>query len=252
MTRLIVTPDPQAAAEHAARWIADALRDALERRGVAHLSLAGGNTPRRAYQLLAGLLGDWSAVELWYGDERCVNPDDPRSNHRLIADSLLAGIEGPPPSEHRIPGELGPEAAARAYAEELRAHVPPARQEGAPTLDVALLGMGADGHTASLFPGHPEVLDDSGALCLPVRDAPKPPPERVTLSLAVLRDARHCLLLTTGREKARAAAAVLAGPDPRTPASLLASERLRIVLDAAADPTPADPRPDDPTTEPLI
>jgi 6-phosphogluconolactonase len=237
VTDLTTLPDPQAAAEHAAAEIARALREALAQRGVAHLSLAGGNTPRPAYELLASLLEDWSAVELWYGDERCVGPEDPESNHRLVADSLLAQIPGRGPREHRILGELGPEAAAQAYASELRARVAPAAQGGAgglPILDVALLGIGEDGHTASLFPGDPAVEDTSGALCLPVYDAPKPPPERVTLSLPVLRAARHCLLLVAGAGKADALAAALAGPDPRVPSSLLASERLHVVVDAAA------------------
>ena len=244
MTRLTTVADPDAAAERAAQEIARALTDAIERRGVAHFALAGGNTPRRAYELLAGLLADWSAVELWYGDERCVGPKDPESNHRLTAESLLAGIRGTQPLEHRIRGELGPELAAQAYAEELRARVAPAEEPDAspelPVLDVALLGIGEDGHTASLFPGHPEVLDESGALCLPVHAAPKPPPARVTLSLPVLRAARRCLLLVTGAGKADALAAVLAGPDPRVPASLLASQRLHVLADdAAAPPAPA-------------
>jgi 6-phosphogluconolactonase len=266
VTRLTTVADPAAATERAAELIARGLRDAIERRGIAHLSLAGGNTPRRAYELLAGMLDDWSAVELWYGDERCVDPEDPESNHRLVADSLLAkladlgragragggaGPENPDgqagrgaPRENRILGELGPDAAAAAYAEQLRARVRPAEEDGAdgadglPILDVALLGLGEDGHTASLFPGHPEVLDDSGALCLPVRNAPKPPPERVTLSLPVLRAARHCLLLATGAGKSDALAAVLAGPDPHVPASLLASGRLQIVIDDSAAPVP--------------
>jgi 6-phosphogluconolactonase len=237
VTKLTVMPDAQAAASHAAGEIARALREALERRGVAHLSLAGGATPRRAYELLAGLVEDWSAVELWYGDERCVGPEDPESNHQLVAGSLLAGISAPPGLEHRILGELGPDAAAAAYATLLRERVPAEEDgvaSGLPTLDLALLGLGEDGHTASLFPGHPEVQNDSGALCLPVRDAPKPPPERVTLSLPVLRAARGCLLLVTGAGKAEALAAVLTGPDPRVPASLLTSERLHVVADAAA------------------
>ncbi len=242
MTRLLTFVDLEAAAAHTAQEIARVLREAVERRGVAHLSLAGGSTPRRAYQLLGGLLEDWSAVELWYGDERCVGPEDPESNHRLVADSLLDHLRGPSrPLEHRIPGELGPEEAARAYAALLRERVPPATEGGAggpggglPSLDLALLGLGEDGHTASLFPGHPEVEDDSGALCLPVRSAPKPPSERVTLSLSVLRAARGCLLLVTDAGKAPALASVLAGPDLRVPASLLASERLLVVADAAA------------------
>ncbi len=238
MTRLTTVADAESAAARAAAEIARALTDALERRGVAHLALAGGNTPRRAYELLAELLADWSAVELWYGDERCVGPDDPESNHRLVAESLLARIPGAPPREHRIAGELGAEQAATAYEVQLRAHVPPA---GEPALDLALLGIGEDGHTASLFPGHPEVEDGSGALCLPVHHAPKPPPDRVTLSLPMLRAARRCLLLVTGAGKADALAAVLGGPDPHVPASLLESTRLHVLADdAAAPPAPRD------------
>jgi 6-phosphogluconolactonase len=280
VTRLTTLPDAHAAAEYAAREIARTLREAVDRRGVAHLALAGGNTPRLAYQLLAGLIDDWSAVELWYGDERCVEPDDPESNHRLVAESLLAYIpaavrqpdipaavrqpdipaavrqpdrepvaQASPkqrvlPLEHRILGELGPDAAAQAYATELRARAAPAAQGGLPALDVSLVGIGEDGHTASLFPGHPEVEDSSGALCLPVRNSPKPPPERVTLSLPVLRAARCSLLLATGAGKAEALAAALAGPDPRVPASLLASERLHVVADTAAA---ARAHPDDPS-----
>jgi 6-phosphogluconolactonase len=243
MTRLTTVADAESAAARAARDIARALTDALERRGVAHLALAGGNTPRRAYELLAELLPDWSAVELWYGDERCVGPDDPESNHRLVVESLLARIPGARPREHRIVGELGAAEAAKAYEAELRAHVPPTEE---PTLDLALLGIGEDGHTASLFPGHPEVRDGSGALCLPVHDAPKPPPDRVTLSLPMLRAARRCLLLATGAGKADALAAVLAGPDPHVPASLLASARLHVLADDAAAPPAPMPPDDDP------
>jgi 6-phosphogluconolactonase len=248
MTRLTTVADPEAAAQRAAQEIARALQDSLERRGTAHLALAGGSTPRRAYELLADLLPDWSAVELWYGDERCVDPQDPESNHQLVLQSLLARISGAAPREHRILGELGAEAAARAYAEELRTAVPTVEEpesshvessHGIPVLDLALLGIGEDGHTASLFPGHPEVRDSSGALCLPVHDAPKPPPDRVTLTLPVLRAARRCLLLVTGAGKADALATVLAGPDPHVPASLLASGRLQVLADdAAAPPAP--------------
>jgi 6-phosphogluconolactonase len=245
VTRLTTVADSEAAAGRAAQEIARALQDALERRGAAHLALAGGNTPRRAYELLADLLPDWSAVELWYGDERCVDPDGDESNHKLVTEALLARIAGCPPHEHRVLGELGPEAAARAYADELRARVAPAGERehsaGLPALDVALLGLGEDGHTASLFPGHPEATDASGALCLPVRDSPKPPPERVTLSMPMLRAARRCLLLVTGAGKADALAAVLAGPDPHVPASLLASGRLHVLADDAAAP-PASAR----------
>lgn len=269
MTRLSELPDAQAAAVFAAREIADALREALERRGAAHVALCGGNTPRPAYEALAGLVEDWGAIELWYGDERCVGPDDPQSTHRLVVESLLAGIVGPPPVEHRVHGELGAEAAAEAYERELWARVPveppttpagpptmpagppttpvqpptapqPSTPDGSPTapnlpsLDLALVGLGEDGHTASLFPGNPAVDETSGALCLAVHDAPKPPPDRVTLSVPMLRAARRCLLLVTGSGKAQALAAAMSGPDRAVPGSLLGGDRLHVVADAAA------------------
>jgi 6-phosphogluconolactonase len=234
VTELTVFPDFEAAAAYAAAEITRAVEEALADRGAAHLCLAGGETPRRAYELLGPLVREWSTVELWYGDERCVEPTDPSSNHRLVASSLLGSIPGPPPVEHRIEGERGAGPAARGYEALLRERVPPAEEGGPPAFDFALLGLGEDGHTASLFPGLPEVDDDSGWLCLPVLDAPKPPPERVTLSLPVLRAARRCVVLAVGAAKASAVAGVLAGPDARVPASLLSSDRLEVVVDTVA------------------
>jgi 6-phosphogluconolactonase len=237
VTRISTFPDLQTAAAHTAVEIAAKLREALEQRGVAHLALSGGNSPRPAYEALAGRLDDWSAVQLWYCDERCVSPDTPESTHRLVRETLLdpiAALGRTPPREHRVRGELPPEQAAREYERELRASVAFADDNGLPVLDVALLGIGEDGHIASLFPDHSQVSDDSGALCLPVHDSPKPPPERVTLTLPMLRAARHALLLVAGAGKAEAVAAMLRGPDPRVPASLVASERLHVIADATA------------------
>jgi 6-phosphogluconolactonase len=233
MTRLTTVADAEAAAARAAEVIARHLTDARERRGIAHLSLAGGSTPRRAYELLAPLL-DWDGVHLWFGDERCVGPQDPESNYRMVAESLLARADVPVDQVHRVLGEEGPDDAADAYAAELRAHVAPDAQ-GMPVLDVAHLGLGEDGHTASLFPDHP-ALDVEDAPCVAVRDSPKPPPERVSLTLPVLRAARSTILLTAGAGKAQAVAAVLAGPDRHVPASLLASNRFEVIVDDAAAP----------------
>ena len=108
-------------------------------------------------------------------------------------------------------------------------------------LDIALLGLGEDGHTASLFPGFPEI-DQPLEVALPVYGSPKPPPERVTLGLGVLLAARRCILLTAGASKADAIAAVLAGPDRHVPASLLASGRLHVITDDAAAPPPVGQR----------
>ncbi len=243
MTAVDRLSDADAACAFAAARIAAALAHSLSERGRAHFSLAGGNTPRRAYQLVAPLLGDWSAVELWYGDERCVQPDDPDSNHRLVAESLLTAIAhagSEPPLEHRILGELGAEPAARQYEALLRERVP-ADADEVPALDVSLLGLGEDGHTASLFPGHPEV-SVVDALCVAVHDSPKPPPDRVTLTLPVLRAARSTLLLVTGAGKAQALAGVLAGADPSVPASLVGGPRLHVIADEAALPGGPPPR----------
>lgn len=206
------------AAARAAEVLATAIAGARTVRGRAHVALAGGSTPRRCYELLGPLLDDWRDVHLWFGDERCVAPEDPAANARLVAESLAA----PGATVHRIAGELGPEPAAAAYAQEL----------GEVTLDVALLGLGEDGHTASLFPRSP-ALDASGP-AVGVRDAPKPPPERVSLTLPLLNASHRIVLLVTGAGKAAALARALGAPDRATPASLLAREHLEVVADAAA------------------
>ena len=232
MIHLSVHPDPEATAAAAADLIADRIAAAQSARGIAHVSLAGGTTPRRAYELLAARLADREHVDWWFGDERCVPPDDPESNYRLVSESLIAG--GIPAGRvHRVHGEDPPERAAAAYASELEREVP-RNADGMPVLDVALLGLGEDGHTASLFPRDPS-LDVTDALAVPVV-AVKPPPNRITLTLPVLRAARDVIVLATGAGKRDAVTRVLAGPDPATPASLLADANVTLVVDAAAAP----------------
>lgn len=225
MTELSVHPDGEAAAAAAASLLARLVAEAQQARGAAHVSLAGGNTPRRAYQLLAPMLADPENVDWWFGDERCVPADDPDSNFRLVAESLLASGRVPAGRVHRIAGELPPAEAADLYADELRA---------APALDVAFLGLGEDGHTASLFPGDAS-LDVRDRLAVPVVAA-KPPPNRITLTLPVFEAARAVVILATGAGKKDAVARVLAGPDRATPASLLGGGALTLVLDEAAAP----------------
>jgi 6-phosphogluconolactonase len=210
--------DAEDVASRAADAIATAVAAARTVQGIAHLGLTGGSTPRRCYELLGPLLDSWEDVHLWYGDERCVPPDDPESNAGMVGQALLA----PGAVEHRMPGELGPFRGAQAYAAEL----------GDTVVDLTLNGMGPDGHTASLFPDHPMLHAEGVAVC--VRDSPKPPPERVTLTLGKLNEARTILLLVTGAEKAPMLARLIAGPDPEVPASLLARDRLEIIADAAA------------------
>jgi 6-phosphogluconolactonase len=237
MTRITTFADPEATAERASVEIARALESARAQRGVAHLALSGGSTPARTYELLAGTLEDWDGVEIWFADERCVGPEDEESNYRMAAETLLrpAGID--PVRVHRMEGELGPEEGARRYAEAL-AHSSATAEQALPVLDLIALGIGPDGHVASLFPGAPTLDAGEQAICLGVHDSPKPPPERITLSLAMLRAARRCLLLATGAGKADAIAAALAEPTHHVPASLLVRERLTVIVDDAASPTP--------------
>ena len=162
MTRLTVEASAERAAEAAAALVVAALEEALAERGRAHMALAGGSTPRRTYELLGPRLGDWGAVELWFGDDRAVPPDDPESNFGMVAGTLLVGAAIPDGNVHRIAGELEAREAADAYAAELRGRVP-LNSEGIPVLDVALLGLGEDGHTASLYPGD-QPLEQGGRL----------------------------------------------------------------------------------------
>lgn len=210
--------DPEAAAQRAAEVLATAISSARVVHGEAHVALAGGDTPRRAYELLGPMLGDWEKVHLWFGDERCVPGDHPDSNARMAA----AALDAPGATVHRIPGELGPEEAAAAYSAEL----------GDTVLDAVLLGLGPDGHTASLFPGAPEL--EATGVAVAVRDSPKPPPERVSLTLGKLNEAARIVLLTAGESKREAVARVLGDPDPATPASLLDRDKLELIADEAA------------------
>ncbi len=220
--------DGDAVATRAATLIGELLDATLTSRGRAHLALAGGTTPAGAY---AQLRRDrWSGVELWFGDERCVGPEDPESNYLMVAQTLLDHAPGA--LVHRIEGELGPERAAAAYDALLRERV--GSDDGLlPVLDILLLGIGEDGHTASLFPHNP-ALAVHGMACVAVHDAPKPPPDRVSLSLDVLRCARSAILLASGAGKADALARALAQPDPAVPASLLDRGRLTVIADSAA------------------
>jgi 6-phosphogluconolactonase len=210
----------EAAVERAADVIATTIASARTVRGEAHIALSGGSTVGQVYRALGPKLPDWRDVHLWYGDERVVPLDDPESNHRLATGTL----DAPDAVWHPLAVDLGCEGAAAAYAEEL----------GDTVIDLALNGMGPDGHTASLFPGHPMLHAEGIAVC--VRDSPKPPAERVTLTLGKLNESRRIMVLVTGAEKKPMLARVLAGPDPELPASLLARDRLEVIADAAALP----------------
>ena len=186
-----------------------------------HIALAGGSTPRRAYQLAAVLRPDWSDTELWWGDDRCVEPADARSNYRLVREALLDGIARPPGAVHRVRGEGDCEEAAMLYDRAL---------EGV-RLDLVLLGLGDDGHTASLFP-HDPALDERERRAVAVQ---RPDVARVTMTLPVLNAARRIVFLVVGADKAEAAARAFgADPSPDVPASLVRAETTVAVLDRAA------------------
>lgn len=238
MTRLTTCPDAETVAVRAAAVIERQLQRARDERGEAHVALSGGTTPGRTYELLAATRAEWSAVDVWFADERCVPAEDEQSNYRLAAETLLGPAGVPPARVHRMEGELGPEQGAGSYARALTERAP--LDDGAlPVLDVIVLGIGPDGHVASLFPGAATLDADERAVCLGVHHSPKPPPERITLSLGVLRAARSCILLATGASKADAVSAMLAEPSRSVPASLLRRERLTVIVDDAAAPPPA-------------
>ena len=188
MGEFTVLESAEDVASAAAADIAEALRD-----GARSLVLAGGTTPRRCYELLSRMEVDWGRVSILFGDERCVRPDHPDSNYRMAREALLDRVS--PATVYRMPAELGPDEAAGLYAHVVAAVAP---------LDVVVLGVGEDGHTASLFPGHP-ALNATG-LAVGIRDSPKPPSQRVTLTLAALQAARRVIILATGAGKADAVA----------------------------------------------
>src|SRR5258705_1030647 len=150
-TELRVEEGPEQVAAAALEVVVDAVRRARDERRVAHVSLAGGNTPKLTYQELDGALGGFGGVEFWFNDERSVPPDDPLSNFKMVVEAL-----GDHPTLHRIAGESDPASAAQAYERELRSRIETTNDDGVPIFDLHVLGIGEDGHTAALFPGHPE------------------------------------------------------------------------------------------------
>ncbi|MBZ4415391.1 6-phosphogluconolactonase [Myxococcus sp. RHSTA-1-4] len=186
-------------AQEAAAWMARSLQDALATRPRASLALSGGGTPGPAYRALADMKLPWERVDVFFVDERFVPPDHAESNYRLVEDTLLKPLRLPSSQVFRMEGEREDrDAAARDYEAKLP-----------PVLDVVLLGMGPDGHTASLFPGHPALEERERRVLAVV--GPKPPPWRMTLTLPVLLSARAVLNLVAGAGKADAVRRALAG-----------------------------------------
>jgi 6-phosphogluconolactonase len=216
-------PDLQVSDDPAAPF-ARLIADAAARGG--SIVLTGGSTPGKAYARAAALEPDWGGVTLWWGDERCVPPDDERSNFRLARETLLDRLEDPPAAVNRIRGELTPAAAADELHDAL---------DGV-HLDLVLLGLGPDGHIASLFPGSPQLsVEDRRATSGPA--GLEPFVDRVTMTLPTIHSAGHIAFLVTGEEKAEAVSRAFQGDiTAHIPASLLrlAPAPLTVFLDRAA------------------
>jgi 6-phosphogluconolactonase len=218
---IVVVDDEEAAARAVAERLAEAARHG------GHIVLTGGSTPRRAYELAAELEPNWMRTELYFTDERCVPADDENSNYRLVKTALLDRLREPPAVVHRMPGELPRDQGAIEYERE---------ELGNEAFDLVLLGLGPDGHVASLFP-NAHTLAEHERRVLGAEAGLEPFVDRITLTLPALNGARELLFLVTGEGKADAAARALAGsPDRATPGSLARATggRTWAVLDRAA------------------
>ncbi|HEX3550530.1 MAG TPA: 6-phosphogluconolactonase [Candidatus Elarobacter sp.] len=233
--QLTVLPDARALAEAAADHIVEVLASALRRHDIAHIGLSGGSTPRAVNALLVTAprrdAVDWARVVFWFGDERCVPPGDAQSNYRMNRETLLDPLRINPAQVHRMRGEDDPAAAAADYDAVLQ------RELGEPArLDLLLLGMGPDGHTASLFPGTVAGMD-ADKRCI-AHYVPQIRMWRITLTPRAINAARNVAITAGGAEKADALHGVLEGPKQTDvyPAQLVHPHdgKLRWLVDAAA------------------
>ncbi len=199
ITRWHIFDDPDAVAAEAVQRILNSASQAISERGVFRLVLSGGHTPEATYRLLVGADTDWSCWEIYFGDERCLPVEDPDRNSIMADNTFLDSVAIPAANIYPMPSEKGAEAAAKEYEAVVKAAIP---------FDVVLLGIGEDGHTGSLFPGQKHPTDE---LVHPVHNSPKPPLDRVTMSVRALSDAQEVLVLATGEGKQDAIKAWKAG-----------------------------------------
>jgi 6-phosphogluconolactonase len=245
MRDLRIYPDPSNLTQAVADFFVENASKAIVERGIFNVLLSGGSTPRGVYLRLAEshLTSKiaWGKIHLFWGDERCVSPDDVNSNYRMVRENLLEHVTIPAGNVHRIKSELEPERAATQYEEEMRNFFFPKRQEEAeiPAFDLILLGMGLDGHTASLFPGD-EAISEVSKWVLAVEHTKPPPPlvPRVTVTPVLINTGREVIFLVTGEEKAARLERVLSDPytPDRLPAQIIKPKngRLTWFLDEAA------------------
>jgi 6-phosphogluconolactonase len=190
-----------------------------------HVVLTGGSTPRNAYERAAAQRPDWSGVDVWFTDERCVPPDHEQSNFRMVSVALLDRVEGA--SVHRMQGELSPQDGAAAYERELD-------ESGPGAFDLMLLGVGPDAHICSLFPSDDALAERERRVVGVEMAGMAPLVPRITLTLPAVNSTRQVVFLITGEDKAEAVARVFSGrPDPRAPGSLVEGSP-RVLMDAAA------------------
>ncbi len=235
--KILVYRDPDDLARAAAEVFVERAAEAIADGGRFSVAMAGGNTPKQVYALLASEAFkervEWGRVHVFFGDERCVPPEHPESNYRMVLETLLSKVPIPQKNVYRIKGELAPQQAAAAYEVELRKYFTAA---SAPRFDLVLLGMGEDGHTASLFPGS-AALNEKNAW-VAVNWVAQLNSFRITLTLTALNAAANIVFLVSGLQKAKRLAEVLNGPfDPlRLPAQTIRPTNGSLVwmLDAEA------------------
>ena len=200
MDGLRVLADAEAVARAAAEFLGDQISRCVAAKGECHVALPGGSTPARCLELLSGMDLPWRSIHWYLGDERCYPVAHPERNDSMIERQLWSRIDAPAENRHPIPAEMGPAEAAGLYD---------ALINRLDRLDIVMLGIGEDGHTASLFPGN-RALEDSAAV-VAVYDAPKPPPERVSLGLNTIQSADRRIVLVSGSSKRAAMNALRQG-----------------------------------------
>jgi len=195
-----IFPDAEAVAQAAAEFLYDQITTCVNAKAVCHVALPGGSTPARCLELLSGMPLPWSSIHWYLGDERCYPPGHAERNDSMIVKQLWSRIETPAENLHPIPAELGPEQAAEKYSGLI---------DNTGRLDIVVLGIGEDGHTASLFPDNPALENRHSVV--PVFDAPKPPAERVSLGLTTIQSAGQRIVLVSGSGKREALAQLKQG-----------------------------------------
>jgi 6-phosphogluconolactonase len=222
LSNVFVFDSPELVAEGAAERFIDFARESITQRGRFSVALAGGNTPRRVYELLASerFKGrvEWPKVHLFFGDERCVPPDQPDSNYRMANEALITHVPIPPANVHRMAGEGEPSVSAALYETQLRQYFGNVTW---PAFDLVFLGLGKDGHTASLFPKTKALTEEDRWVAANWVESLGA--HRLTLTVPVLNHARRIIFLVTGSDKAKTLKEVLMSPrDPlRLPAQFI-------------------------------